>query len=93
MEAKSEGITNIPLHFAIDAQHLHQTGKIASILFFLIGGVDVLSVRCAGQLDDHDCDGCLAAKIDQRSQRPLAICGDGICDWFGRCQAIEEVDK
>ena len=38
---------DLPLHYAIDVQHLHQTGEIASILFFLIGAMTIVELTDA----------------------------------------------
>jgi hypothetical protein len=40
---------DLPLLYAIDVQHLHQTGEIASILFFLIGAMTIVEL-----IDAHE---------------------------------------
>lgn len=66
MEAESEGITNIPLHFAIDAQHLHQTGEIASILFFLMGAMTIVEL-----VDSHEAFAIITDRIRTTDKRTL----------------------
>tara|TARA_R110002073_G_scaffold154532_1_gene309643 strand:+ start:5424 stop:6755 length:1332 start_codon:yes stop_codon:yes gene_type:complete len=66
MEAESEGITNIPLHFAIDAQHLHQTGEIASILFFLMGAMTIVEL-----VDSHESFAIITDRIRTTDKRTL----------------------
>ena len=43
-EAAAEHVANVPLQFAIEKQHLHQTGEIASILFFLMGAMTIVEL-------------------------------------------------
>ncbi|WP_442505309.1 sodium:proton antiporter NhaD [Novipirellula sp. SH528] len=66
MEAKSEGVTNIPLHFAIDAQHLHLTGEIASILFFLMGAMTIVEL-----VDSHESFAIITNRIRTTDKRTL----------------------
>ncbi len=48
-EASSEGIEHVAQHFAIESQHMHLTGEIASILFFLIGAMTIVEL-----VDSHE---------------------------------------
>ena len=66
MEAESEGIEQIPLHFAIDAQHLHQTGEIASILFFLMGAMTIVEL-----VDSHESFALITDRIRTTNKRML----------------------
>ncbi len=66
MEAEAEGIKQVPLHFAIDAQHLHQTGEIASILFFLMGAMTIVEL-----VDSHESFALLTDRIRTTNKRTL----------------------
>jgi hypothetical protein len=44
VEVMEEHFENVPLSFVIETQHLHQTGEIASILFFLLGAMTVVEL-------------------------------------------------
>lgn len=56
----------LPLHYAIDVQHLHQTGEIASILFFLIGAMTIVEL-----IDAHEGFALVTDRIHTRSRRGL----------------------
>ncbi len=66
MEAEAEGIKQVPLHFAIDAQHLHQTGEIASILFFLMGAMTIVEL-----VDSHESFALITDRIRTTNKRTL----------------------
>jgi len=44
VEAMEEHLANVPLSFAIESQHLRQTGEIASILFVLPGAMTIVEL-------------------------------------------------
>lgn len=56
----------IPLHYAVDIQHLQQTGEIASILFFLIGAMTIVEI-----IDVHEGFALVTRRIRTRSKRKL----------------------
>ena len=60
---------DIPLHYAVDAQHLHQTGEIASILFFLMGAMTIVEL-----IDAHEGFSLVTDRIKFRSKRKLLWC-------------------
>ena len=60
---------DIPLHFAVDSQHLHQTGEIASILFFLMGAMTIVEL-----IDAHEGFSLVTDRIQFRSKRKLLWC-------------------
>lgn len=66
IEAMEEHLENVPLAFAIEAQHLHQTGEIASILFFLLGAMTIVEL-----IDANDGFGLITSKIRTTSKRRL----------------------
>lgn len=43
-QAQAEPVENITRHYAIDSQHLHLTGEIAGILFFLMGAMTIVEL-------------------------------------------------
>ena len=55
--------------FAVDAQHLHQTGEIASILFFLMGAMTIVEL-----IDAHEGFSLVTDRIQFRSKRKLLWC-------------------
>ncbi|TWU56355.1 sodium:proton antiporter NhaD [Rubripirellula reticaptiva] len=65
-ESVQEEIVDVPLHFAIDAQHLHQTGEIASILFFLMGAMTIVEL-----VDAHEGFALITDRIRTRDKRTL----------------------
>ena len=67
---------DIPLHYAVDAQHLHQTGEIASILFFLMGAMTIVEL-----IDAHEGFSLVTDRIQFRSKRKLLWC-IGILTFF-----------
>lgn len=82
VEAMEEHLENVPLAFAIEAQHLHQTGEIASILFFLLGAMTIVEL-----VDANDGFGLITSKIYTTSKRrlfwmvgALAFCLSAILD-------------
>lgn len=66
LEAKAEGVTEVPLHFAIHDQHLHQTGEIASILFFLMGAMTIVEL-----VDSHESFALITDRIRTTNKRTL----------------------
>ena len=60
---------DIPLHYAVDEQHLHQTGEIASILFFLMGAMTIVEL-----IDAHEGFSLVTDRIQFRSKRKLLFC-------------------
>ena len=67
--AAEEAGEDIPLHYAVDAQHLHQTGEIASILFFLMGAMTIVEL-----IDAHEGFSLVTDRIQFRSKRKLLWC-------------------
>lgn len=65
-EAMEEHVADVPLQFALDAQHLHQTGEIASILFFLIGAMTIVEL-----VDAHEGFAIVTDRIQTTSKRKL----------------------
>lgn len=65
-EAAEEQVTNVPLHYAIDGQHLHQTGEIASILFFLMGAMTIVEL-----VDAHEGFALITSRIRTRRKGML----------------------
>lgn len=66
LEAAEERLENVPLAFAIEAQHLHQTGEIASILFFLLGAMTIVEL-----VDANGGFGLITSRIHTTSKRRL----------------------
>ena len=67
--AGEEAGDDIPLHYAVDSQHLHQTGEIASILFFLMGAMTIVEL-----IDAHEGFSLVTDRIQFRSKRKLLWC-------------------
>ncbi|MDA8744406.1 sodium:proton antiporter NhaD [Rubripirellula amarantea] len=65
-ESIAENATDVALHYAIDAQHLHQTGEIASILFFLMGAMTIVEL-----VDAHEGFALVTDRIRTRNKRTL----------------------
>ena len=61
-----ESQTEIPLHYAVEVQHLHQTGEIAGILFYLIGAMTIVEL-----IDVHDGFALITRRIRTTSKRGL----------------------
>ena len=61
-----EGQTEVPLHYAVEVQHLHQTGEIAGILFYLIGAMTIVEL-----IDVHDGFALITSRIRTTSKRKL----------------------
>lgn len=66
VQAAAEQATDVPLQFAIEAQHLHQTGEIASILFFLMGAMTIVEL-----VDAHEGFALITDHIRTRNKRSL----------------------
>ncbi len=75
-EAALEQVSNIPLHFAIEAQHLHLTGEIASILFFLMGAMTIVEL-----VDAHEGFALITKRIRARKKSTL-LCIVGLLTFF-----------
>ncbi|MCA9131373.1 MAG: sodium:proton antiporter NhaD [Planctomycetales bacterium] len=65
-EATAENISNIPLHYAVEGQHLHLTGEIASILFFLMGAMTIVEL-----VDAHEGFAIVTNRIRTRRKSTL----------------------
>lgn len=65
-EAVAEHMADVPLQFAIEAQHQHQTGEIASILFFLMGAMTIVEL-----VDAHEGFALITDRIKTRNKRTL----------------------
>lgn len=65
-EAFMQDVDDVPLQFAIEAQHLHQTGEIASVLFFLLGAMTIVEL-----VDSHEGFSFITARIKTRDKRKL----------------------
>ncbi len=65
-EATLEKVSNIPLHFVVEAQHLHLTGEIASILFFLMGAMTIVEL-----VDAHEGFAIVTSRIRARKKSSL----------------------
>ncbi|MEZ6089154.1 MAG: sodium:proton antiporter NhaD [Pirellulaceae bacterium] len=61
-----EPVSDVPLHYAVDIQHLNLTGEIASILFFLIGAMTIVEL-----IDAHEGFALITDRIRTRSRRGL----------------------
>lgn len=57
---------DVPLHYAVDAQHLNQTGEIASILFFLMGAMTIVEL-----IDVHEGFALITDRIRTKNKRVL----------------------
>lgn len=55
-----------PLKYALEVQHLHQTGEIASLLFFLIGAMAIVEL-----IDTHEGFALISDRIHTRSKGKL----------------------
>lgn len=65
-EAKLEQVANIGQQFALDAQHLHLTAEIASILFFLMGAMTIVEL-----VDAHEGFAIVTSRIRARRKSTL----------------------
>ncbi|MCA9132080.1 MAG: hypothetical protein KDA45_02960, partial [Planctomycetales bacterium] len=65
-EAAAEKVENVGQHFVIDAQHLHLTGEIASILFFLMGAMTIVEL-----VDAHEGFAIITNRIRSRRKSSL----------------------
>ena len=57
---------DIPLHYAVEVQHLHQTGEIASLLFFLVGAMTIVEL-----IDVHEGFALVSDRIRTTNKRKL----------------------
>ncbi len=65
-EARMEQVEHVEQHFAIDSQHLHLTGEIASILFFLMGAMTIVEL-----VDAHEGFAIITNRIRTRKKATL----------------------
>lgn len=65
-EAAAEQVSNVAQLFAIEAQHLHLTGEIASILFFLMGAMTIVEL-----VDAHEGFALVTDRIRARRKSSL----------------------
>ncbi|WP_442511584.1 sodium:proton antiporter NhaD [Novipirellula sp. SH528] len=65
-EAAVEKVENINQTFAIESQHLHLTGEIASILFFLMGAMTIVEL-----VDAHEGFAIVTNRIQGRKKSSL----------------------
>jgi Na+/H+ antiporter NhaD/arsenite permease-like protein len=65
-EANNEQVENVEQHFAVDSQHLHLTGEIASILFFLMGAMTIVEL-----VDAHEGFALVTQRIRARRKGSL----------------------
>ncbi len=72
LESAEAGVTDVPLHYAIEGQHLIQTGEIASILFFLMGAMTIVEL-----VDSHESFALITDRIQTKSKRRL-LCTIGL---------------
>lgn len=56
----------VPLHYAVEVQHLQQTGEIAGLLFFLIGAMTIVEL-----IDVHEGFALVSDRINTCSKRKL----------------------
>ena len=64
--SENEPKADVPLHYAVEVQHLHQTGEIASLLFFLIGAMTIVEL-----IDAHEGFALVSNRIQTKSKRKL----------------------
>lgn len=64
--AVAEQVSDVKLHFALEGQHLQQTGEIASILFFLMGAMTIVEL-----VDAHEGFALITSRIKTRSKAKL----------------------
>ena len=64
--AEDEPTDSIPLEYAVDVQHMRQTGEIASLLFFLIGAMTIVEL-----IDVHEGFALVSNRIRTTSKRKL----------------------
>lgn len=65
-EATTEHVANIQQSFVIDSQHLHLTGEIAGILFFLMGAMTIVEL-----VDAHEGFSLVTNRIRTRRKSTL----------------------
>jgi hypothetical protein len=90
VEAMEEHFENVPLSFVIEAQHLHQTGEIASILFLLLGAMTVVElVRFESSIHPAGATHCIGPAINctSVSQRLLIFGYSFVVLRFSRFQS------
>ena len=65
-KAALDQVSNLPLHFVVEEQHLHLTGEIASILFFLMGAMTIVEL-----VDAHEGFAIVTSRIRARKKSSL----------------------
>lgn len=65
-EVDTEQVHDVGLHYVIDVQHLHLTGEIASILFFLMGAMTIVEL-----VDAHEGFALVTSRIRARKKSTL----------------------
>lgn len=65
-EAQAEQVSHISQQFAVESQHLHLTGEIASILFFLMGAMTIVEL-----VDAHEGFAIVTNRIRARRKSTL----------------------
>ena len=78
-EAEEDQVENVTRHFAIEGQHLHLTGEIASILFFLMGAMTIVEL-----VDVHEGFALVTDRIKARKKSTL-MCIIGLLTFFMSC--------
>ena len=78
-ESAEDQVENVTRHFAIEAQHLHLTGEIASILFFLMGAMTIVEL-----VDVHEGFALVTDRIKARKKSTL-MCIIGVLTFFMSC--------
>jgi Na+/H+ antiporter NhaD/arsenite permease-like protein len=66
LDAQEKQVDNVPQHFALEGQHLHLTGEIAGILFFLMGAMTIVEL-----VDAHEGLTIITNCIRTRNKRTL----------------------
>jgi Na+/H+ antiporter NhaD/arsenite permease-like protein len=64
--AAADQVEDVNQHFVIDSQHLHLTGEIASILFFLMGAMTIVEL-----IDAHEGFALVTNRIQARKKSTL----------------------
>lgn len=65
-EAQLEQVSNVAQQFVIESQHLHLTGEIAGILFFLMGAMTIVEL-----VDAHEGFAIVTSRIRARRKSTL----------------------
>ncbi len=65
-EAQAQQVANVAQQFVVESQHLHLTGEIASILFFLMGAMTIVEL-----VDAHEGFAIVTSRIRARRKSSL----------------------